>query len=118
MPTNCTRAGTPPTVTVTGWVGLGRFAIAVVESGAEPVATAGDTAPTPLIVAETPPSCRGRGALPADWVTGASCEPKTVRTIPGAKARRKDAPLAILEINGGPDPRDITVTLVDAVAAL
>src|SRR5262252_3272195 len=48
MPANETEAGTPPTVTARDWVGFGRLATAVPEAGALPVASDGDTSPSPV----------------------------------------------------------------------
>src|SRR5258708_36028521 len=49
MPMNCVAACTPPTVTITFWVGFGRLASGVPEAGAAPVETGGVTDPAPVM---------------------------------------------------------------------
>src|SRR5258708_24629842 len=49
MPMNCVAACTPPTVTVTFWVGFGRLASGVPDAGAAPVETGGVTDPAPVM---------------------------------------------------------------------
>src|SRR5258708_38813325 len=49
MPMNCVAACTPPTVTMTFWVGFGRLASGVPDAGAAPVETGGVTVPAPVM---------------------------------------------------------------------
>src|SRR5258708_38892209 len=49
MPMNCVAACTPPTVTMTFWVGFGRLASGVPDAGAAPVETGGVTDPAPVM---------------------------------------------------------------------
>src|SRR5260370_1031161 len=76
--TNWIGGGAPPTVTVTAWMGFGRAAIAVPDAGADPVATAGDTAPAPAMNRVT---IWPRAAL----VSGTGAPLESVK-IPGAAA--------------------------------
>src|SRR5678816_3852042 len=71
----------------------------------------------PLMSTDTPASCEGSGTLRAAAAVGASCDPKTLRTPPGASFVAKDAPCeAAVMVVAAEESAGITVTATLALA--